>query len=162
MSRPRAIRRIAVAAAAVVLAGCSIGSPPTFSVSGAGVDPNYTCPAGAANARYDLHGTIDVHNGTSKAVTISSVSATMTLAAVKGGWLQKVGDSYTAGNLTFTPGTVGPGANATLAVTIPSACTGRSAASPVASGDYAVTFTLTTSAGKFKLDSRNRHRIVTA
>jgi hypothetical protein len=79
---------------------------------------------------------------------------------VKGGWLQKVGDKYDAGNVTFTPDTVGAGANATLALTIPSACTGRTANTAVASGDYAVTFTIITSAGTFKVDSKDRHRIV--
>lgn len=154
-------RQIALAAGVLVLVGCSGGSPPTFSLSGASVDPTYTCPAGAANSHYDIHGTIDVHNGTSKAVTISAVDATLKLAAVKGGWLQKVGETYDARNITFTPGTVDAAVRATVAVTIPSACTGRSAASPVASGDYEVRFTMTTSAGKFTLESKDRHRIVT-
>lgn len=144
-----------------MLAGCSFGSTSTFSVSNASVDAGHTCPVGASNAQYDVHGTIDAHNGTSKPVTISVVDATMTLAAVNGGWLQKVGDRYSAPNLPFTPGTVGAGSTATLDVTIPIACTGRVAGSPVASGDYAVSFTLTTSAGTFKLDSKDKHRITT-
>lgn len=144
-----------------MLTGCSFGTPSTFTVSNASVDPSYTCPAGANNVHYDLRGTIDAHNGTSKAVTITTVDATMTLAAVKGVWLQKVGDKYDAGNVTFTPNSVGAGANTTLVVTVPSACTGRSPNTPAASGDYAVTFTLTTSAGTFKLDSRDKHRILT-
>jgi len=93
-------------------------------------------------------------------VTISSVDATMTLAAVKGNWLQKVGDKYDAGNVTFTPDTVGAGANATLAVTIPSACTGRSVNTPVASGEYSVTFTVITSAGTFKVDGKDKHQLL--
>lgn len=145
----------------LLLVGCSAGSSPTFSLTSASVDPSYTCPAGAVNAHYDIHGAIDVHNGTSKAVTISTVDATLKLAAVKGGWLQKVGATYDARNVTFTPSTVDAGAHATVAVTIPSSCTGRSAASPVASGDYEVRFTMTTSAGKFALDSKDRHSIVT-
>ena len=145
----------------VVLTGCSFGSPSTFTVSNASVDPSYTCPAGANNAHYDVRATIDARNGTSKVVTISTVDATMTLAAVKGSWLQKVGDKYDAGNVTFAPGSVGAGANATLVVTIPSACTGKSANTPAASGDYTVTFTVNTSAGTFKLDSKGKHRILT-
>jgi hypothetical protein len=31
----------------------------------------------------------------------------------------------------------------------------------VASGDYAVTFRLSTSAGRFKIDSKDRHQIIT-
>ena len=155
------IRLAAVAAGALMLAGCSLGAPSNFTVSNASVDPSYTCPEGANNAHYDLRGTIDAHNGTSKAVTISTVGATMTLAAVKGAWLQKVGDRYDAGSVTFTPSSVGAGVNTTLVLNVPSACTGRSPNTPVASGDYTVTFTLTTSAGTFTLDSKDRHRILT-
>ncbi len=145
-----------------MLAGCSIGSPTTFGIDTASVDATYRCPVGASNEHYVLHGSIDVHNGTSKTVTISSVDATLTLAAVKGGWLQKVGDKYDAGNVTFTPAEVGAGSSAKLDVTIPSACTGRTANSPVASGDYAVAFTMVTSAGTFRVESTDRHRISTA
>ncbi len=152
---------MATAAFALVLAGCGFGSPSTFSVSSASVDPGHTCPVGGSNVPYEIHGTIDVHNGTSKAVTISSIDATLTLAASKGGWLQKVGDRYDAGNITFTPANINAGASATITVTIPSACTGRAANSPQASGDYVVGFTMITSAGTFKLDSKDRHRIVT-
>jgi hypothetical protein len=154
-------RSLTAAAGVVMLAGCSFGSPTTFTLDSASVDSSYTCPVGASNEHYTLHGTIDVRNGTSKAVSISSVDATLTLAAVKGGWLQKVGDKYDAGNITFTPAEVGAGSSAKLDVTIPSACTGRTANSPVASGDYVVGFTMITSAGTFKVDSANKHRIAT-
>ncbi len=155
-------RPLTVAAGLLMLAGCSFGSPTTFGIDTALVDATYHCPIGASNEHYVLHGSIDVHNGTSKAVTISSVDATLTLAAGKGGWLQKVGDKYDAGNITFTPAEVGAGSSAKLDVTIPSACTGRTANSPVASGDYAVAFTMITSAGTFKVESTDRHRISTA
>ena len=154
-------RSLAAAAGVVVLAGCSFGSPTTFTLDSASVDPSYSCPVGATNAKYDVHGTIDAHNGTSKTVSISSVDATLTLASVKGGWLQKVGDKYDAGNITFTPAEVGAGSSAKLDVTIPSACTGRTASSPVASGDYVVGFTMITSAGTFRVESKDRHRIST-
>ena len=155
-------RQIAPAACMLLLAGCTFGSSPAFAVSNASVDQGYTCPVGARDLQYELHGTIDAHNATSKTVTISAVTATMTLAAVKGAWLQKVGDRFDAGDVTYTPTSVGPGASATIEVAIPSACTGRAAGSPAAWGDYAVTFAVTSSAGKFKLDSQNMHRIVTA
>jgi hypothetical protein len=155
-------RPLTVAAGLLLLAGCSFGSPTTFGIDTASVDATYRCPVGARNEHYVLHGSIDVHNGTTRAVTISSVDATLTLAAVKGGWLQKVGDKYDAGNITFTPEEVGAGSSAKIDVTIPSACTGRTANSPVASADYVVGFTVITSAGTFKIDSADRHRISTA
>jgi hypothetical protein len=154
-------RFFAPAACLLLLAGCSFGSSSTFTVSNASVDQGYTCPVSARNLQYDVHGTLDAHNGTSQTVTISALTATMTLAAVNGGWLQKVGEKFDAGNVTYTPTSVGAGSSATLAVTIPSACTGRAAKAPVASGDYVVTFTMTTTAGSFKLDSKNKHRIAT-
>lgn len=154
--------RVGIAGCTLAVAACSSGSTPGFSVSNASVDSSYSCPVAASNAHYDMHGTIDAHNPSSKEVNISSVAAVMTLSAVKGGWLQKVGDRYDAGTITFTPTSVGAGANATLAVTVPSACTGRAANDPVASGDYAVSFTITTSAGTFKVDSKDKHRIITA
>jgi hypothetical protein len=155
-------RLIAPAACLLLLGGCSFGSSSTFTVSNASVDLGYTCPAGARDLQYDVHGTIDVHNATSKTVTISALTATMTLSAVNGGWLQKVGDKFDAGNVTYSPTSVAAGSSATLAVAVPSACTGRDAKSPVASGDYMVSFTMTTSAGQFKVDSSNKHRIATA
>ncbi len=155
-------RHIAAGACALLLGGCSFGSSSTFSLSNASVDQGYTCPVGAKALQYELHGAIDAHNGTSKTVTISAVTATMTLAAVKGGWLQKVGDRFDAGDVSFTPTRVGPGSGATIVVAVPSACTGRAAGSPTAWGDYVVTFAITSSDGKFTVDSQNKHRIVTA
>jgi hypothetical protein len=145
-----------------LLGGCSFGSSSTFIVSNASVDQGYTCPVSARDLQYDVHGTIDVHNGTAKTVTISALTATMTVGAVNGGWLQKVGDKFDAGNVTYSPTSVAAGSSATLAVAVPSACTGRAAKSPVAWGDYMVTFTMITSAGKFRVDSKNKHRIATA
>lgn len=156
-------RYVAAFACALILAGCSVGSPtPSFSVSNASVDQSYTCPVGAKNASYDLHGSIAASNGSSKPVTISNVAATMTLAAANGGWMQKVGDKYDASSVIFTPDSVGAASNAAVSVTIPSACTGRAAKSSAASADYTVSFTLTTSAGTFTVDSKNKHRIITA
>lgn len=155
-------RHIAPAACLLLLAGCSFGSNSSFAVSNASVDKGYACPVGARNLQYDLHGTINAHNGTSQTVNITAVTAVMTLAAVSGGWLQKVGDKFDAGNVTYTPTSVGAGSSATLSITVPSACTGRAAKSPVAWGDYLVTFAMTTSAGSFKLESQNKHRIATA
>jgi hypothetical protein len=141
--------------------GCSIGSPSTFTVNSASVDATYTCPAGADKGPYDLHATIDVRNGTSSGVTIKSVGAVMTLAAIKGGWLDPIGDKYKAEGVTFSPSTVGAGSPASLKVTIPSACTnGKKVSDGSNYGEYAVALTVTTSSGTYTIDSKNRHRIV--
>lgn len=144
---------------ALMLDACGFGSS-TFSLSNANVDASYSCPDKANNARYDVNATIDAHNGTSKPVTIQSVDAVMTLTAVHGIWLQKIGDRYDAGSATFTPTSVGSGASTKLKVKVPSACTHGQGATGASYGEYSIAFTVATSAGKFKVTSQNRHRIL--
>jgi hypothetical protein len=159
----RALRETAIAAfvaASALVASCGFG-PSTFVLNSASVDPSHQCPTGVTNSEYDLHATIQVTNGTSNSVSIQSVDAVMTLVAVKGTWLEQLGDKYTAPNVTFTPSSVGSGANATLQVTIPSACTnGKAPTGGSSYGEYSVALTVDTSAGKYTIQSGNRHRIV--
>jgi hypothetical protein len=84
----------------------------------------------------------------------------MTLAAVQGAWLEKVGDRYKA-NAKFSPTTVPAGRDATVNVTIPSACTSaRYGTGTSSSADYAVTIHIVTSAGKYDVTAGNQHEIV--
>ena len=84
-----------------------------------------------------------------------------TLAAIKGGWLEPIGDKYKAEGVTFSPATVGAGIPASLKVTIPSACTnGKTSSDGSSYGEYSVTLTVTTSTGTYTIGSKNRHRIV--
>ncbi len=125
------------------------------------VDATYSCPASSNDAPYQLHASVDAHNPTSSAITIRSVTAVLKLEAVKGEWIEKVGDTYEAGNATFTPGSVAAGANTTIMVTIASACTsGKSTTAASSYGDYLVTLHITTSAGAFTMTSTNRHRLL--
>jgi len=144
------------------MAACSSSSP-TFSLSGATVDPTYRCPGGASNAPYDVHATIKARNDTSKAVTIQSATAEMVLAAIKGKWLEPVGDRYDAGSVAVSPTRVAAGSSATLTLTIPSACTsGPHGSTTSSSGSYQVKLHLVTSAGAFSIDASNRHEILAA
>jgi hypothetical protein len=143
--------------------GCSFGAPSTFTLDNASVDQSYVCPTAANDLAYAVHATIDTRNGTSSTVQIKSVAAVMTLAAVKGGWLEHVGEKYDAGAVTFSPNTVGAGSTATLKVTIPSTCTnGKVPSSGSSYGDYSVILTVATSSGTHTIVSQNRHRIVAA
>lgn len=140
--------------------GCG-GTNAAFTLTNATVDASHACSSGASNSPYDLHATIDSHNGTSSSISIKTVSAVMTLAAVHGGWLQQVGYRYDAGSVVFAPDQVGAGSSATLKVTVPSACTNHSkTGGPLSYGDYSVALTVGTSAGTFKIESRNRHRLI--
>jgi hypothetical protein len=152
----------AVRAACVVLltAGAVACGSSAFSIGSPSVDATYTCPAGASNAPYELHATADADNPTSQSVDVRSVSAVMVLAAVHGDWQQKVGSEYDAGQVQFSPKTIGSSSKAKLQVTIPSACTnGPHPAATADYGDYTVKLTVVTSAGTFTLTSTNKHRI---
>ena len=158
----RAVREIpaVLAALACLAVGCSGGQAAPFAVTSASVDPTYMCPGGSNDAPYDLHATVNVRNGTGSAVTIQSVTAEMRLAAVKGNWLEKVGDRYDAGNAAFSPSSVAAGSSTSLNVTIRSACTSNKYEYGGSSyGDYTVTMRLVTSAGAFTVTAQNRHEI---
>jgi hypothetical protein len=145
----------------VLVAACSSARPATFTLESASVDPTYICPGGANNAAYDLHATVNVHNGTSKTVTIDSVTAQMTVASVKGPWIEKVGERYNADRVVFAPATVTVGGRSSVKLTIPSACTsGKYGTGTPSSADYNVTVHLSTSAGSFTITAANRHKIV--
>src|SRR5260370_31228768 len=85
----------------------------------------------------------------------------MTLAAVKGDWLEKAGSRYEAGTVPYTPATVGPGSTAALKITIPSACTSDKYGGTTSSyGDYQVTMNVTTTAGALTISTENQHPII--
>jgi hypothetical protein len=146
-----------------IVTGCGFGAPSTFTLDSASVDQSYVCPTAANDLTYAIHAAIDARNGTSSTVQIRSVAAVMTLAAVKGGWLEHMGERYDASGVTFSPNAVGAGSTATVKVTIPSTCTnGKTPTSGASYGDYSVTLTVATSSGTHSIVSQNRHRIVAA
>jgi hypothetical protein len=148
----------------IAIAGaCSSGAPSTFTLNSASVDESFVCPTSANDLSYTIQATLGVHNGTSSNVTIRSVAVVMTLASVKGGWLEHVGDKYDAGGVTVSPDKVSAGNDASLNVKIPSACTnGKLPNGGSSYGEYAVAFTVVTSSGTHTIQSQNRHRIVAA
>lgn len=156
-------RNRAIAAGGVLVSlfcGCGGGLSTGFTLSNASVQANFVCPAAATTTAYGLQATVASHNSTSSAVTIKSVSAAMTVVAVNGGWLQNVGYRYVATNAQFAPDRVAAGTGATVALTIPSACTNHKTGGQLSYAEYSVALTVVTSTGTFKIDSRNRHRII--
>jgi len=156
------VRLTAVLCALALSTACS--SPPaTFALTGASVDSTYWCPGGSTDAPYTLNATIRSRNDTSTQVAIQSASVEMVLAAVKGSWLERVGDRYDAANLVVTPNTVAAHSSATLTVAVPSTCTSAKYGSgSSSSGSYEVTIHLVTSAGSFSITAANRHEILAA
>ncbi len=125
------------------------------------MDSTYDCPAGSTDAPYSLHGVIDMRNGTSIGVTVKSLTAVMTLVAVKGTWLEKVGDKYEAAGVTSSISALAAGSSASTQVTVPSSCTrGKTAGSEASYGEYSVVFKVTTTSGTYTIQSANHHRIV--
>lgn len=160
---PAAARTALTVLVTVIASGCSVGAPSTFSLNGASVDATYTCPTGSDNAPYSVHAAIDLRNGTSSGVAIKSVAVAMTLAEIKGSWLERVGDKYEASGVTFTPATVAAGSSTSLKLTVPSACTnGKSPTGGASYGDYSVALVVTTSSGTHTIATKNRHRIIAA
>lgn len=156
----RAALSLAALAVCAIVAGCSSGTP-KFTLDGERVDATFACPVGSDNTPYPLHASVEAHNPTTAAVTIQAITATLKLQATKGPWLEKVGSTYDAGSATFTPATVPAGANASIKVTITSACTSdKSILAPLSYGEYVVSLRVTTSSGSFTVTSTNRHRIV--
>lgn len=125
------------------------------------MDSSYTCPTGSANSRYDVHAKVAADNSTSSKVDVKSIDAVLVLSAVHGQWQEPVGTKYDAGDVQFSPSSVGANAKSTLNVTIPSACS-----DPQHQGtndnyaDYSLQLTIVTSAGTFHVTSSNKHRIV--
>ncbi|HEX2680974.1 MAG TPA: hypothetical protein VHQ03_06740 [Candidatus Dormibacteraeota bacterium] len=146
-----------------VLCACSSNQPSNFALTGATVDASHWCPGGSHDAPYDVHVTVDAHNGTSAAVNIESVTAAMTLESVTGTWLEKVGDRYDASKVTFDPSSVAAGSTSHIKLTFASSCTsGQYGAGKSSQGDYLVTMRLTTSAGSYSISASNRHSILAA
>src|SRR3989440_10792153 len=159
----RRVQALAILAVAGWLGTACSASPTTFALTSASVGPEFWCPGGAKNAPYDLHAGMDANNGTSSAVSITEVTAEMTLTAVNGGWLEKVGARYEAGTVKFEPSSIPAGSKATIKVTIPSACTSGSYGSSLSSSaEYSVNLRVTTTAGVQTIAAKNQHQILAA
>ena len=151
-------RAALVAIALVILTACGSTG---FALTGATVDGTYTCAMGSANTTYDLQARISADNSTSKSVDVRSINAVLVVSAVHGQWQQAVGTRYDAGEVEFSPRSVGASSKATLTATIPSACTnGQHQGTNDNYADYSVQLAVVTSAGTFHLTSQNKHRIV--
>ena len=144
--------------AALVLGACGSSG---FAAGSVTVDGPYTCAPGSTNTPYSVHATVPLDNSTSSRVQVKSVTAVMVVAAVHGHWQQAVGAKYDAGDVQFSPASVGAGARSTLTATIPSACTNaQHKGTSDDYADYSVQLSIITSAGTFHVTSQNKHRIL--
>jgi hypothetical protein len=153
--------KTALSASLVVAMGacvpiCGIGAK--FSLSNAHVDSEYKCPYPSTDAPYQVHGSIDADNSTTKAVTIKSMSEDDQLVSTAGDWngpkTAKGGGPIT----NFSPKSIASGANSTIKFSVGFICT-NSGPTTTTYGEFTFKFTLVTSAGTYKIDAGNRHRL---
>ncbi|HLZ94923.1 MAG TPA: hypothetical protein VKT20_06315 [Candidatus Dormibacteraeota bacterium] len=151
-----ALTAIALLALGACVPICGLGAK--FAISNARVDQTYRCPNPANNLPYDVHGSIDAVNSTSTAVTIRSMSEAWRLVASGGNWN---GPSTAKGGgpvTNYEPRSVGSGSSTTIRFSVPFECT-NSGAAAATFGEFALRFSLVTSAGTFNIDAGNRHRL---
>ncbi len=156
--------RLAVACVLVAGVGacapiCGLGAH--FTLSNARVDSSYTCPQQVTNHPYDVNVRIDADNFTNNTVTIRSIAETDTAVAIHGQWNGEVGAKGSGTVTTYSPRSITPGSKATIRFNIPFQCTDQGTISSSTYGDFVFAFTVTTSAGAFKLDGANKHRLIT-
>jgi hypothetical protein len=130
------------------------------TLSNAHVDPTYSCPNPARDLPYDLHGSLDVDNSTTKTLTIKSMSDSDTLVDVHGSWnIGSVGQKYGGPIDRFSPKSIKSGDKATIKFTTTFECT-DSGPKTKTYGDFDLKFTVVTSEGTFTIKSANQHRLV--
>jgi hypothetical protein len=135
---------------------CGIGAK--FSLSNAHVDSEYKCPYPSNQAPYQVHGSIDADNSTTSAVTIKSMSEADELVNTAGQWngpkTAKAGGPITS----FSPKSIASGASSTIKFSVGFDCT-NSGPTVTTYGEFTFKFTVVTSAGTYKIDAGNRHRL---
>src|SRR5487761_591257 len=135
---------------------CGIGAK--FTLSNAVVDSSYKCPYPATNAPYRVHGSIDVDNSTTNTVTIKSMSEDDTLVNTVGKWDGPTTAKGSAQVSDFSPKSVASGAKSTIHFSVGFVCT-NSGPNVTTYAEFTFEFTLITSAGTYKIDGGNRHRL---
>ena len=135
---------------------CGIGAH--FSLSNARVDAEYKCPYPSNRAPYDVHGSIDADNSTTNAVTIKSMSEDDQLVSTAGNWNGPKTAKDSGPITNFTPKSIASGATLTIHFSIGFVCT-NSGPTQTTYGEFTFKFTLVTTAGTYKIDAGNRHRL---
>jgi hypothetical protein len=153
---PTCLLAAAVGACAPI---CGIGSH--LTLSNARVDSSYTCPKQVTNHPYDVNATIDVDNFTNNAVTIRSIAETDTAVAVHGDWNGELGAKGGGSVADYSPRSISAGSKATIRFKIAFQCTDQGTISSSTYADFRFAFTVTTSAGTYKLGGANKHRLIT-
>ena len=125
-----------------------------LNLSNAHINPtSFTCPSGADNYAYDVKGTVDADNQSSKSITIKSLETDATVTKLNGSWGISVGQKSGASDVTFSPKSVGSGSKTTINFSTPWNCTNTSgAAQSNTYADFALVLTVVTNSGTYKIN----------
>ena len=155
------VRGIAVAFLLVMVGACGpFCGNGKLNLSNAKLTPTtFTCPAGAQDYGYDLKGTLDADNQTSKKITIKSMSTSAEIVKLVGtNWSASVGDKSGADDIDYSPKTIESGAKATLKFTTPWDCSDSGANTTETYADFKLVLNIVTDNGSFKVNLPN-HRM---
>lgn len=131
-----------------------------LNLSNAKMSPtSFTCPSGAQNYGYDIKGTVDADNQTSKKITIKSMSTTAEIIKLAGSnWSASVGEKSGANNIEFAPKAIDSGTKATFKFTTPWDCTNSGTNSGDTYADFKLVLVIVTDNGTYKVNLPN-HRM---
>jgi len=131
-----------------------------LNLSNAKMSPTtFTCPSGAQDYGYDIKGSVDADNQTSKKITIKSMSTTAEIIKLAGdNWSAKVGDKSGADNIDFSPKSIDSGSRATFKFTTPWDCSDSGSNNGETYADFKLVLNIVTDTGTYKVTLPN-HRM---
>ena len=143
---------------ALFLAGCTVFGMPLcgngkLNLSHANLNPtSFTCPPNATDLGYDIKGTLDADNETTRKITFKSMSTQAVVDHLAGNWGIAVGDKSGADGLDFSPKSIDVGQKETLHFTTRWNCTNSGNNSQDTYADFKVQLIIDTDHGKFTVN----------
>jgi hypothetical protein len=119
-------------------------------------NPASTCPDGSNGGQVSLVLLVDGRNNRCSAVTINTMSVTITVTAANN-VNNQVGQSFAFNNVTFSPATLAPGTRTAVRTDLMPTCT-NPARNGAGFAELSGRITVSTSAGDFSAETVNRNR----
>jgi hypothetical protein len=131
-----------------------------LNLSNAKMSPTtFTCPSGAQDYGYDIKGSVDADNQTSKKITIKSMSTTAEIIKLVGdNWSAAVGDKSGADNIDFSPKSIDSGSRTTFKFSTPWDCSDSGSNSGETYADFKLVLNIVTDTATYKVTLPN-HRM---
>src|SRR5256885_4504268 len=124
-----------------------------LNLSHATLSPSsFTCPAGSTDFKYDIKGTLDADNQSSKKITVKSMSTAAVVSKLAGSWGIPVGDKSGAENINFSPKSIDSGSKATFKFTTPWHCSNNGGNTTETYADFKIQLVIVTDNGTYTAD----------